>query len=125
VQDGILKAFPDADLDVLWVWISMMGGDTYAAAQKAAKKFKDNRVKQFFDPHQLAGRALAKSLGHSDNIAWDIYCFYPVGALWQDLPPSPESWMHQLRDSWADPSRLFEKEPLRIKLTETMKLLFP
>jgi len=103
----------------------MMGGDTYAAAQKAAKKFKDNRVKQFFDPHQLAGRALANSLGHSDNIAWDIYCFYPVGAFWQDLPPSPESWMHQLRDSWADPSRLFEKEPLRIKLTETMKLLFP
>ena len=75
----------------------MMSGDTYAAAQKAAKKFKDKRVKQFFDPQQLAGRAFAKSLGHSDQIAWDIYFFYPVGALWQDLPPRPETFMHQLR----------------------------
>jgi hypothetical protein len=125
VHHGILKAFPSADIDILWVWISMMSGDTYAAAQKAAKKFKDKRVKQFFDPQQLAGRAFAKSLGHSDQIAWDIYFFYPVGALWQDLPPRPETFMHQLRDSWPDPGCLFEKDQLRAKLSEAMKLRFP
>jgi hypothetical protein len=125
VQYGILRAFPYADLDLLLVWISMMSGDTYEAAQKAEKKFKDKRVKQFYDPQQLAGRAIAKSLGHSDQVAWDIYLFYPGGALWEDLPPPPETFMHQLRDSWADQSCLFEKDQLRSKLTETMKFLFP
>jgi hypothetical protein len=125
VQYGILKAFPNADLDVLLVWISMMSGDTDEAAQKAAKKFKDKRVKQFYDPQQLAGRAFAKSLGHGDKVAWDIYLFYPRGVRWQDLAPPPEAFMHQLRDSWADQSCLFENRQLGKKLTETMKLLFP
>jgi hypothetical protein len=125
VQYGILKSFPHAELDVLLIWVSMMSGDTYEAAQKAAKKFKDKRVKQFYDPQQLAGRAFAKSLGCSDGVAWDIYLFYPLGTLWQDLPPPPESFMHQLRDSWADQRRLFENEQLRANLTETMKSLFP
>ncbi len=103
----------------------MMSGDTYEAAQKAAGKFRDKRAKQFYDPQQLAGRAFAKSLGHGDRVAWDIYLFYPPGALWEALPPQPEAFMHQLRDSWADQHRLFEDAQLRAKLTETMKLFFP
>ena len=103
----------------------MMRGDTLTAAQTAAKKIKDKRVKQFYDPQQLAGRKFAKSLGHSEKTAWDIYFFYPAGALWQDLPPLPEAYMHQLPGSWADQECLYEKEQLQAKLTETMKLLFP
>jgi hypothetical protein len=125
VQNGILKSFPHADLGLLVIWIPMMSGDTCEAAQKAARKFADKRVKQFYDPQQLAGRAFAKSLGHDDRVAWDIYLFYPPGAQWKDLPPPPEVFMHQLRESWADQRRLFEDEQLKVKLTETVKLLFP
>jgi hypothetical protein len=125
VQYGVLKKFPHADMDLLVIWIPMMSGDTYDAAQKAAKKFKDKRVKQFYDAQQLAGRAIAKSLGHDNRVAWDIYLFYPPGAQWQDLPPQPEAFMHQLRDSWADQHRLFEDDLLMAQLAETMKLLFP
>ena len=107
------------------MWISIMGGDTLEAAPKALKKFKDARVQQFYDPLQLSGRAVAKSLGHSDKVAWDMYLFYPSGALWRDLPPSPEAYMHQLRDSWADQSCLFEREKLRAKLAQTMQSMFP
>lgn len=103
----------------------MMSGDVYEAAQKAAKKYKDGRVMHFYDPHQLSGRALAQSLGHSGKVAWDMYLFYPSGAQWRDLPPAPRIYMHQLRDSWADQSCLFEKEQLKVKLAETMKLMFP
>lgn len=124
MRDGILKPFPDADLDVLPVWISMMGSDTCEAAEQAEKKFNDKRARQFYDPQQLAGRAFANSLGHSDQVAWDIYLFYPCGALWRDLPPPPQAYMHQLRDGWPDQSCLFENEQLRSKLAETMKLLF-
>jgi hypothetical protein len=103
----------------------MMSLDTYEAAQKAAKKFKDARVMQYYDPQQLAGRAFAGSLGQSDKVAWDVYLFYPPAALWQDLPPQAEAFMHQLRDSWADQSCLFENRQLEAKLAETMKRLLP
>jgi hypothetical protein len=125
VLKGIIKSFPDANMDVLVVWIAMMGGDTYEAAQKAAHTFNDGRVKQFFDPKQIAGRAIADSLGHDGEVAWDFYLFYPVQSTWRELPPAPEVYMHQLRSGWADQSRLFEKSMLKKKLAETMKLLFP
>ena len=95
------------------------------AARKAASKFKDERVGQFYDPNQLAGKAFAESLGHGGKVAWDFYLFYPAASKWTELPPQPEVFMHQLRDSWADQNCLFEKDLLRVKLSETMKNLFP
>ena len=102
----------------------MMKGDSYEAAKKAVGKFKKyGRVKQFYDPRQLAGKAFAESLGHDSGVVWDFYLFYPVQSVWLDLPPVPEIFFHQLRDSWADQSRLFEKNLLKEKLNETMQLL--
>jgi hypothetical protein len=75
VLEGILKPFPDADLSVLLVWIAMMRGDNPEAAQKASGKFSDDRITQFFDPKQTAGKAFAESLGHEGEIAWDFYFF--------------------------------------------------
>ena len=103
----------------------MMSGDSYEAAHKAVGKFKDGRVRQFYDPRQAAGKAFSKSLGHDGGVAWDFYLFYSGQSVWQELPPVPEVFMHQLRDSWADQNRLFEKDKLKAKLTETMQLLFP
>ena len=103
----------------------MMSGDAYEAAQKATGKFKDGRVRQFFDPKKAAGKAFSKSLGHEDKVTWDFYLFYPGQSMWHELPPVPELYMHQLRDSWADQDRLFEKDILRAELAETMQLLFP
>lgn len=125
VHKGILKPFPSADLDVMVVWISMMSGDTDEAALKATRKFHDERVKQFFDPQRMAGQVFAESLGHSGKVTWDMYLFYPPKADWRALPPPPEVFMHQLRGSWADQNYLFEKDKLRVKLMETMKMLFP
>lgn len=102
-----------------------MESDNHEAARKAVLKFKDERVKQFFDPNKLAGKAFAGSLGHKNEVAWDMYLFYPAKSMWKELPPQPEVYMHQLRDSWADQSYLFEKGRLRVKLTQTMKSLFP
>jgi hypothetical protein len=124
VQKGVLKAFPEADLDVLVVWISMMKGDTLDAARKARAKFEDGRVKQFYDSEQLAGKAVAGSLGHEGEVAWDIYLFYPPQSLWGDVPPPPEVYMHQLPNSWADQTCLFEKERLQKELTRTMERFF-
>lgn len=124
MQKGILKAFPKADLAVLAVWISMMKDDTFDAAQKASAKFIDGRVQQFYDSHRLAGKAVAASLGHEGKVAWDIYLFYPPQSLWGDGPPPPEVYTHQLPDSWADQTRLYEKERLQKELARTMARFF-
>jgi hypothetical protein len=110
---------------VLVVWIAMMGGDTYEAARIAASKFNDKRVRQFYDPRKASGKAIARSLGRDGCVAWDFYLFYTVRSEWADLPPKPVVFMHQLPDSWADQSRLFDKNSLAEKLTETMQSLFP
>jgi hypothetical protein len=116
--------FPDAALDVLVVWIALKESDTLEAARRAVVKFADARVKQFFDPQQRAGKAVAEQLGHAGKIAWDFYLFYPQSSEWRDVAPGPEVYMHQLRNGWADPGRLFEKDALRTELTNTMKALF-
>jgi len=110
---------------VLAVWVAMMSRDTYGAARIASSKFNDKRVRQFYDTQKAAGKAFARSLGHDGCVAWDFYLFYPVLSEWMDLPPQPETYVHQLRNGWADQSRLFEKDMLTEKLTETMQSLFP
>ncbi|MGH9520187.1 MAG: hypothetical protein ACRD2D_11085 [Terriglobales bacterium] len=69
----------------------------------AAKHFSDEaRVRQFYDPRDRVGRAIAAQLGKPGRSAWDIYLFYPPGARWQAAPPPPLRWMHQL--GWLDPA---------------------
>jgi len=117
--------FPDATLEVLVVWIALKESDTLEAAGRAVGKFPDARVTQFFDPQQRAGKAIAGLLGHDGRIVWDFYLFFPPGCEWRKTPPGPEVYMHQLRNGWADPDRLFEKDLLRMELTNTMKIMFP
>ncbi|MBN2241751.1 MAG: hypothetical protein JW793_03600 [Acidobacteria bacterium] len=102
----------------------MMKGDTHEAARKAVAKLNDRRARHFYDPQKMAGRAFAGSLGREDSVAWDFYLFYPPRSEWAELPPRADVYMHQLPGGWPDQSRLFEKDRLVKKLTETMELLF-
>ncbi len=95
-------ASPEADIWVGIVWIPMLKGDRFETAQRAAHIYKDQRVQQFYDAEHHAGKAVAQSVGGTGEIAWDIYLFYPEGSLWENAPPLPEIWMHQLSASWAD-----------------------
>jgi hypothetical protein len=117
--------FPDAELDIMVVWIALKESDTLEAARKTVGKFTDARVKQFYDPQQRSGKAIADRLGYDGKTVWDFYLFYSPGSEWADVTPGPEVYMHQLRNSWADQDRLFEKDGLRMELTRTMKALFP
>ncbi|HZG67578.1 MAG TPA: hypothetical protein VEZ12_12595 [Herpetosiphonaceae bacterium] len=83
------------------VWVPMLVEDGVEAAERAARRFNDTRVEQFYDAGHHAGKAIAAGLGGPGEIAWDIYLFYPAGSLWQNAPPLPEVWMHQLSASWA------------------------
>ncbi len=109
MRDEILEAFPNADISVSIIWIPMRAPDSEAVAKVAASSFIDPRVRQFYDPKKLVGRAVARGLGH-DGTAWDTYLFYAGETAWTDLPPRPFLWLAQARDqvrasAWNDPTR--------------------
>lgn len=77
--------------------------DTEGAALKAAHSIREPRVRHFYDAQKVVGRAIARSLGGDGQIAWDIYLFYETGVTWQQRPPEPVAWAHQLAAcDWAD-----------------------
>ena len=76
--------------------------------------------KRRHDPEKRSGIAIAKGLGAEEGmVAWDMYLFYEIGSEWGEIPPSPATWMHQLKgSSWAD-SALYRSGN---DLTETLHL---
>ena len=80
----------------------MLPGDSEVSAKDKALIFNDPRVHQFYDPGQRSGRAIAAGLGYNGRVAWDIYLFYQAGDEWNEQPPAPVSWMHQISAGWAD-----------------------
>ncbi len=111
-------------MSVSIVWINILQGDSEMTARKSAIIFNDPRVLQFYDPHRLSGKAIAESLGWKGRVAWDIYLFYTAGGKWNETPPAPVDWMHQLTDTWADPDRLRTGNDLVRELAASMKTLF-
>lgn len=120
---SIIESFPDADINVAIVWINKLPADSRKAAEKSAGTFNDPRICQFYDPQQLSGQAVANSLGWQGRLAWDIYLFFTAGSQWDETPPAPANWMHQLKDPWADPDRLRTGDDLVRELAKSMKRL--
>ncbi len=84
----------------------MQPSDTFEASSMAAGALTDSRVRHFFDPEKQAGKAIARSLRWDGQTARDIYLFYAPGQKWEDLPPPPVEYAHQLTNAWADRDRL-------------------
>ena len=120
---SVAESFPQADIKIAIVWINKIPSDSRKAAEKASGIFNDHRIRQFYDPNQLSGRAVADSLGWQGRIAWDIYLFYGSGSQWSEKPPAPVDWMHQLKDRWADSERQRLGDDLVRGLAARMKKL--
>jgi hypothetical protein len=101
----------------------MLPGDSEATAKEKAVMFNDPRVRQFYDPAQLSGKAIAESLGYNGKVAWDIYLFYAAGGEWIHNPPVPNSWMHQISERWASRRHFHTGDELFKKLYTAAKKL--
>ena len=123
MQASIINKFPEADIGISIVWIKKLSGDSALTAQKKAAMFTDPRVAQFYDPKQSSGKTIANGLGWTGKVAWDIYLFYKSGAEWTAAPPQPISWMHQLKDSWADSDHFQTADDLSKELLNAMTKL--
>lgn len=101
----------------------MLPSDSEASARGAATIFSNQRVRQFYDPNQYSGKAIAESIGWSGKVAWDIYLFYLKDSEWVESPPIPAKWMHRLREDWADPEHFYTDDDLIEELYKTMRRL--
>jgi hypothetical protein len=102
----------------------MLPGDSEVTAKEKAVIFKDPRVRQFYDPDQLSGKAIAESLGYNGKVAWDIYLFFAAGDEWIQNPPVPNCWMHQISENWASRSHFHTGDDLLKELyTAAKKIL--
>lgn len=124
MQESIINRFPKADIRIGIVWIKKLSGDSKHTAQKAAEMFTDHRVIHFYDSQKSSGKAIANCLGWTGQVAWDIYLFYEAGVEWNDAPPRPIYWMHQLKDSWADKAHFRTGDDLRSELLNAMTEIF-
>ncbi len=102
----VLQEVPGTAAGAFIVWLPMLTGDDKAAAHRVIATCPDPRAIHFYDPDRLAGRALAAALGGEGKVAWDVYLIYGPGTRWEERPPIPADWAHQLGGSrWADPVR--------------------
>jgi hypothetical protein len=128
VHQSILTEFPDQNINVFVVWLPMYAVDTFEAVNEASAIYAgEKRVAQYWDPEKHLGISLAKSFGAVDQqVAWDVYLMFDPAVVWNDQPPSPTDWAHQLQDSaWANPAHLYLGNALFGRLREIMEAQNP
>ena len=123
-----MSDFPDADVNVAIIWIQMPGfNDNPTTAGETAANLSDPRVRHFYDalPEHVAGKAFAKNrIAANRGPAWDIYFFFEKGVVWDDDPPEPVAWMHQLSGGQrADPARFYTGDDLVQRLHAATHLI--
>jgi hypothetical protein len=91
-----LKSVTDDRVRAYIVWLPIFGGDFKGEARKLSNSFRDKRVSYFLDPTSESGKEWERVLRTERFIAWDVYLLYGADADWQDDPPLPAFWMHQL-----------------------------
>jgi hypothetical protein len=91
-----LKSVTDDRVMAYIVWLPIFGGDFKGEARKLSNSFRDKRVSYFLDSTSETGKQWERVLKTERFIAWDVYLLYGAGATWEEEPPQPAYWMHQL-----------------------------
>jgi hypothetical protein len=75
----------------------MLPADQSMAAQEACSLVLDKRASHFWDAEGTLPRTFSRVLSLPSGCpAWDVYLAYPAGVTWEEEPPRPLHWQHQL-----------------------------
>src|SRR5580693_9144469 len=117
----VLKNVPDNRIRAYFVWLPVFGGDFRGESRKLSKAVPDPRVTFFSDPGSLTGSLWLQVLQTGTETAWDVYMLYGADAEWEQKPPMPSFWMHQLDGVTKAP--LLNEEEFERKLREMLKMV--
>ncbi|PYV18557.1 MAG: hypothetical protein DMG21_04615 [Acidobacteria bacterium] len=96
ISDPYLEGF------VVWVPVLPTGGYE-AAAKRESSRIADPRVRQYYDPQTRAAKLFSGVLGlPRGSEGWDVYMVFAPGTRWDNKPPKPAYWMHQLGSAPPD-----------------------
>jgi len=110
----VLDKLTAPDLRVYAVWVPILWSDWRLAVSRATTRLPDERVSHFWDAGGTLVRAYSQILQLSDaRPAWDVYLLFDRNAEWNDEPPAPQDWMHQLPREPAE--RRLDSEALAAK----------
>jgi hypothetical protein len=90
------------DFRLYILWLPVLETDTLQAAERVQGRLPaDHRLGHFWDDDLLLSRAYHRVLQLGERprrhrVAWDIFLLYDAGILWNEAPPVPAFWMHQL-----------------------------
>ena len=98
MHERVLEQFDSDDLSVIAVWMPVLKSDNAAAGKEAESLLPDNRVTHYWDGDNSLGKLYGRllTLPRGRQLAWDIYFVYAPGVMWEEEPPLPTQWMHQL-----------------------------
>jgi hypothetical protein len=96
-MQSILKNAQDNRIRAYFVWLPVMRSDDRESALERSKEFTDQRLSHYWDGDGLTGKAWDGVL-KTGQLAWDVYLLYAPSASWEQTPPAPTFWMHQLRE---------------------------
>ena len=119
-----MRGVPNAEVTVEIVWVPMLPTDTEESARRAARMFRDPRIRQYYDRDRQLGIAYMKDVfpdcirdaltvlpaDHEfrprleEAVAspdqgfplWDAVLAYPPDAEWRDHVPRPAMWSKQM-----------------------------
>jgi hypothetical protein len=98
VQEKVLEKIESNRLKAFVVWTPRYPGDSRAKALKSMKLVNDKRALHYWDPDGWLGKHYGKNLKlpAGRKFAWDVYFVFNAQARWEQTPPAPTEWMHQL-----------------------------
>ncbi len=106
VKKHVLDQIPTPNLWAYVVWQPvLLWRARESAARRAERRIFDQRVTHFWDARTELGKLYSEILNLPGGIpAWDVYFILGLEVRWEDKPPTPTYWMHQLGK--AGPSEL-------------------
>lgn len=108
VQEQVLTELSTDDLRTFVVWLPRYPGDERATALASAGLVTDARTRQFWDDEAALGEQFGRVLPLPDRqqFAWDVYMVFDRRTQWDQTPPEPADWMHQLGPDTSEARRL-------------------
>jgi hypothetical protein len=118
MQTAVLDAIEDPSLRLYVVWVPILPADQGPAAQNACSLAPDKRASHFWDAEGTLPTTFGRVLNLASGCpAWDVYLAYPPGIRWDDEPPRPSYWQHQLGAVAAAPQLDGETFAAHVRLT--------
>ena len=113
-----LRSVTDDRVKAYIVWLPIFGGDFEEEARKLSNSFRDKRVSYYLDHANETGKQWERVLNTERSIAWDVYLLYGPEAHWNEEPPQPAYWMHQLGGVRKGP--VFKEPMFKAKLKDML-----